>query len=318
MTRDPRWLDFGFVAGYEDVVFRMVSNGTRRGLLGRWGAPSVWLGVGVVFGVVLLVLLVGGGSGAFVALEEDESSAVDVSPSADATVGRVESVSRVSAGGAEIEPLGRAESVSRVSAGGAEVEPLVVGDGSGDGPVELVKEGNLDGGVAGDGGDVKEASALRDLLVQASGESYTWWDGDREIAMQLQVDVVLVDGEVVPVVDVVPDSAQSQYVGGQSQEGVVGSGDVAPVFRSDEGELMALPGGVVVVLDPGWDYAAVDEFFERNGVTLSRVTDLDYVTNGFFIETEPGFASLDLANALVGQAGVELSSPNWWKEVFTD
>ena len=30
-------------------------------------------------------------------------------------------------------------------------------------------------------------------------------------------------------------------------------------------------------------------------------------------ETEPGFASLDLANAPAGQPGVELSSPNWWR-----
>ena len=301
----------GLVAGYEDVGFRMVSNGTRRGLLGRWGAPVVWLGVGVV----LLILLVGGGSLAFVASEKAESSVVDVSASADATVGRVD---RVSAGGAEVEPLGRAEPVSRVSARGAEVEPLIVGGGSGDGPVGLVNEGNLDGGVAGDGGAAKDASALRDLLGQASGESYTWWDGDRAIAMRLQADVVLVDGQVVPLEDVVSDGGQSQYVGGQSQDGVVRSGEVAPVFRSDEGELMALPGGVVVVLDPGWDDAAVDTFFERNGVVLSHITDLDYVANGFFVETEPGFASLDLANALVGQAGVELSSPNWWKEVFTD
>ena len=204
-----------------------------------------------------------------------------------------------------------------MSAGGAEIEPLTVGGGSADGPVGLVKEGNLDGGVAGDGGDVKEAPTLVDQR-QESGESYTWWDGDRAMVMRLQADVVLVDGEVVPLEDVVSDSGQSQYVGGQSQDGVVRSGEVAPVFRSDEGELMALPGGVVVVLDPGWDYAAVDAFFERNSVALSRITDLDYVTNGFFVETEPGFASLDLANALVGQAGVELSSPNWWKEVFTD
>ena len=298
----------------------MVSNGTRRGLLGRWGAPVVWLGVAVVLGVVLLIMLVGGGSLAFVASEEAESSVVEAPAPADATVERVDPVSLVSAGGAEVEPPGREVSASRVPAGEAGIEPLSVGGGPGDGPVGLVdaEGGNVDGGVAGDGGEAKEASALADLLAQASGESYTWWDGDRAIAMRLQTDVVLVDGEVVPVEDVVADSGQSQYVGGQSEDGAVGSGDVALVFRSDEGELMALPGGVVVVLDPGWDQAAVDEFFELNDVALSRVTELDYVTNGFFIETAPGFASLDLANALVGQAGVELSSPNWWKEVFTD
>ena len=41
------------------------------------------------------------------------------------------------------------------------------------------------------------------------------------------------------------------------------------------------------------------------------MSSLDYLTNGFFVETDPGFASLDLAKALAGQVGVELSSPNW-------
>ena len=48
---------------------------------------------------------------------------------------------------------------------------------------------------------------------------------------------------------------------------------------------------------------------------MDRVSELDYVTNGFFVETEPGFPSLDLANALAAQDGVETSSPNWGREV---
>ena len=48
---------------------------------------------------------------------------------------------------------------------------------------------------------------------------------------------------------------------------------------------------------------------------MDRVSELDYVANGFFVETEPGFPSLDLANALAVQDGVEVSSPNWAREV---
>ena len=47
---------------------------------------------------------------------------------------------------------------------------------------------------------------------------------------------------------------------------------------------------------------------------MDRVSELDYVANGFFIETGPGFPSLDLANALAVQDGVEISSPNWGRE----
>ena len=151
-----------------------------------------------------------------------------------------------------------------------------------------------------------------------SGESYTWRDGDRILVVRLEPDLVLHEGDVVSRDDIVAGSGGAREGAAQSADDAVESGGDLLVFRSDEGELMALPGGVLVVLDPGWDAAAVDAFFGRNGIAASRTTALDYVANGFFVETGPGFASLDLANALVGQAGVELSSPNWWKEVFTD
>ena len=54
--------------------------------------------------------------------------------------------------------------------------------------------------------------------------------------------------------------------------------------------------------------------FENNGIDLDRVSELDYLTNGFFVETEPGFPSLDLANALAEQDGVRVSTPNWWRD----
>ena len=47
---------------------------------------------------------------------------------------------------------------------------------------------------------------------------------------------------------------------------------------------------------------------------MDRVSELSYAANGFFVETEPGFPSLDLANTRAGQEGVELSSPNWGRE----
>ena len=56
-------------------------------------------------------------------------------------------------------------------------------------------------------------------------------------------------------------------------------------------------------------------FSPTNGIKMDRVSELDYVANGFFVETEPGFPSLDLANALAVQDGVEISSPNWAREV---
>ena len=77
---------------------------------------------------------------------------------------------------------------------------------------------------------------------------------------------------------------------------------------------MTLPGGVLLVLNAEWSQSETNAFFSTNGIKMNRVSELGYVANGFFIETEPGFHSLDLANELVELDGVEVSSPNWGRE----
>lgn len=78
---------------------------------------------------------------------------------------------------------------------------------------------------------------------------------------------------------------------------------------------MTLPGGVLLALDPEWDKAQVDSFFSDNGISPEQVSELGFMQNGFLVETEAGFPSLELANSLAGQDGVEVSTPNWWNEV---
>ncbi len=87
------------------------------------------------------------------------------------------------------------------------------------------------------------------------------------------------------------------------------------MFRSQSGALMTLPGGVLLVLDEDWSQSQVDDFFSSNGIKKEKVSDLGWLDNGYFIETEAGFPSLTLANRLASQEGVILSSPNWWHEV---
>ena len=91
-----------------------------------------------------------------------------------------------------------------------------------------------------------------------------------------------------------------------------------PVFRSESsGTLMTLPGGVLLVLDAAWSEAETNAFFARNRIKLNRVSVLDIAANSFFVETAPGFPSLNLANTLAAQDGVHISSPNWWREHTT-
>ena len=162
-------------------------------------------------------------------------------------------------------------------------------------------------------GDPSKRSGAK-LEGASPGTVYTYQDGDRTLRVVLEPP---------------PQTAQETVAEAASEDGVVkkgemdsitpkqsGPGDGQPVFRSESGgELMTLPGGVILALDPEWDQAAVEKFFSRNGISLDRTSELDFLDNGFFVETEPGFPSLELANALAGQEGVIISSPNWAREL---
>lgn len=146
------------------------------------------------------------------------------------------------------------------------------------------------------------------------GRMYTYQDGDSTMQVWLEPDLVVKsDAAVGPLQDAVVEVEGGNGV--RSDAGDAASG--WPVFRSRSGSLMTLPGGVLLVLDPAWDEAETDAFFSRNGIKQALVSELGYLPNGFFVETDPGFPSLNLANELATQDGVELSSPNWWRERST-
>ena len=168
------------------------------------------------------------------------------------------------------------------------------------------------GDTPGGAGPRQDGDSARDRgLESAQGEVYTWHDGDRKRQVRLQTDLAMrSDGVIHSRADIVTKSE----LGADR----AGAGVGQPVFRSETGRLlMALPGGVVLALDPAWDSSQVEGFFASNQIAMSDVSDLDWLTNGYSVETEPGFASLELANRLATQDGVELSSPNWWTDATT-
>jgi len=164
-----------------------------------------------------------------------------------------------------------------------------------------------DEGITLDGEPSPKNGASTDDSVQ--GQAYTWEDSGRTLTVYLQTDMVVEKGS-----DGLPrDAVAAEEGGGNIVRGVEeqSRGDTLPVFRSESGELLTLPGGVLLVLDPEWSEGETNSFLSVNGIKADRVSELSYATNGFFIEAEPGYPSLDLANALAGQEGVELASPNW-------
>ena len=139
---------------------------------------------------------------------------------------------------------------------------------------------------------------------------YTWEDGDRTSTVILQSDLVI--DEETSIKDAMADAPGGAIV---KSAGAKSEDKGLPVFKSQSGALMTLPGGVLLVLDSDWSQAEVNTFFSTNSIKLSKVEALDYINNGYFIETDPGFSSLDLANSLATEEGVIVSSPNWWTEV---
>ena len=144
------------------------------------------------------------------------------------------------------------------------------------------------------------------------GTVYTWEDGDTTQRVVLQDDLVVQETAANTLDDVVVvEGVGDSIVRRQPRH----DQDSLPVFRSESGGgLMTLPGGVLLALDPEWDQARVDGFFSENGISKDRTSELDFIENGFLVETEPGFPSLYLANDLAAMDGVIISSPNWWSE----
>ncbi len=149
--------------------------------------------------------------------------------------------------------------------------------------------------------------------IEDQGNVYSWQDGDRTLNVVLQDDLVVQETSKITADDaVVARGVADSIVRVKSGN----TGDSLPVFRSQSGGgLMTLPGGVLLSLDTEWDQSQVESFFSQNGISMSRVEALGFLPNGFLVQTAPGFPSLDLANSLAGQEGVEISSPNWWTQV---
>ena len=145
------------------------------------------------------------------------------------------------------------------------------------------------------------------------GDVFTYKDGDRTVRVVLQNDLVVQKTTAnTPDDIVILKGARDSIVRRQDKHGQ----DARPVFRPESGGgMMTLPGGVLLVLDAEWDQSEIEGFFLGNDIATDRTSELGYLTNGFLIETEPGFAALEVANALTDQQGVVLSSPNWWREV---
>jgi len=96
------------------------------------------------------------------------------------------------------------------------------------------------------------------------------------------------------------------------------SGKYSPVFHdstSNSGAMRALPGNIIVYLDPKWDAATTSNWIAAHKLEL--VKKLEFGSNIFVFKTAPGLDALNIANALYQSGEVVAAFPDWWKESFT-
>jgi hypothetical protein len=168
-------------------------------------------------------------------------------------------------------------------------------------------------------------------------ESCVWYDGSREQTVWLNPQMVaefnpgklgVTAAKGVDANATMQPMKQSQAgvrlwkinnTGGMAVRGLMTSnpsGNYSPVFHdspSNSGRMRALPGNIIVYLDPQWDEAKVSSWL--NSHTLEKVKKLEIGSNVYVIKTAPGLAALDMANMLYRSGEVKAAFPDWWQEV---
>lgn len=95
-------------------------------------------------------------------------------------------------------------------------------------------------------------------------------------------------------------------------------GNYSAVFHdgpASTGRMRALPGNVIVYLDPKWSQATANNWL--NARKLEIVKKLEIGPNIYVIKTGPGLEALETANALYRTGEVKAAFPDWWQEVTT-
>ena len=94
-------------------------------------------------------------------------------------------------------------------------------------------------------------------------------------------------------------------------------GRFSPVFHFHPtgGAKLALPGNVILFLDPGWDSDQVTDWVAEHGVQV--VSTLTFGKNILLVASPSGLETLAVADGLRQLDGVVQAVPNWWIERFT-
>jgi len=172
-------------------------------------------------------------------------------------------------------------------------------------------------------------------------EAYVWYDGQQERKIWMDTELVAEfptgtgAAEKSAVKSVYPDAVQVPKQRGAVRLWRLGSGvkpDAAVRAMSNAGQRgkyspvlhdgptamgrkRALPGNIIVYLDPAWSSEAVNTWAAKS--QLEIVKKLEIGPNIYLIKTGPGMEALNAANALYRSGEVVAAFPDWWVEKTT-
>lgn len=170
-------------------------------------------------------------------------------------------------------------------------------------------------------------------------QAYVWYDGDREQKVWLNPQVVAefnpgpqgegamksasAGAKIIPTQH--PQASIRLWQLGNAMETTMRNiavrnpqGKYSAVMHdapTSAGRMRALPGNIIVYLNPQWDAAAVNTWLSTR--KLKIVKKLEIGPNIYVIQTGPGMEALTTANALYRSGEVKAAFPDWWQEVTT-
>lgn len=135
------------------------------------------------------------------------------------------------------------------------------------------------------------------------GSIYTWHDGSRERVIQLVPNKMaeFKEGGAMSIIESPKQKSPHQIF--------------SPVFRDGlggGGRMRALPGNVIVTLNPNWSQAQIERWVTDHHLVMLR--QMQNAPHVLLIKSEPGMSSLQVANELYESGEVVAASPNWWNE----
>ena len=170
-------------------------------------------------------------------------------------------------------------------------------------------------------------------------QSYVWYDGDREQQVWLNPQIVAEFNPGAQGVSAMKHAnAGARVVATKHQQASIRlwqldsaaetavsslrsshpQGKYSAVLHdgpSSGGRMRALPGNVIVYLNPQWQQEEVSNWL--NTRKLAIVKKLEIGTNIYVIKSGPGLEALTTANTLYQSGEVLAAFPDWWQEVAT-